>query len=399
MKNILIYSFFFISSSLHSQNYSFRIEEDYSKTTSTLFNAADEFQTNSIENGMYVSKAARNHAQIDFPYALRDRQKDCYDNSDMEYTIVKLKGNKEDFICVQVDPEGVEVSPYLLFQYNELGEWKLTNYRMDVIFSSGKVKVNPANEANVIKIEHRKNIVRYFINNQPVTEYKPGNKMGIRWYNNKVYSKNQKFILGLDKLVLKGCITDEVPTVKNEVYVTGQPSLSDQNEKAETKIAAVGTTVNQTNEKSDKVNTDLLEFTITQNERQLYGLKNSAGLIVLPANYGFIRWVGDYGLVGHPTNIEGTGIIDKQGKVIIDPSKYCDIQLSPNGSDLAVFVNGFAKVVICKDNGNLYGFVDRSGKEVVAPQYVRVGEFINGAAEVEMKDGTIIKIDTFGKRK
>ncbi len=148
-----------------AQDYVVRLEEDYSKSSSSLFNAADEFQTNSIENGMYVSKAARNHAQIDFPPELRDRQKDCYGNSDMEFTIVKLKGSKEDFISVQVDPEGVDVSPYLVFQYNELGDWKLTEYADGAVHANGKAKVNPGTTANVIKVEHRYSKVRYAIIN------------------------------------------------------------------------------------------------------------------------------------------------------------------------------------------------------------------------------------------
>lgn len=145
--------------------------------------------------------------------------------------------------------------------------------------------------------------------------------------------------------------------------------------------------------------TGLIEFSIKKGDSELFGLKNSKGDIVLPANFSCIRWVGDYALACHPTAIAGTGLINNQGKLIIDPSKYCDIELYQKGSDVVLFVNGFAKILICKDNGtNLYGFINSSGKEVVPPIYLSVGEFINGAVEVKAVDGKVFKIDGTGKK-
>jgi hypothetical protein len=191
------------------------IEEGYNQPTTSLFNAGDEFQINSIKNGMYISKTARMHAQIDFPYSMHDRLRKCINSSDMEYTIVKLKGDKESFICVQVDPLD-EVYPYLVFQYNELGDWKLTNYRQDKTYASGKAKVNAGIIPNMIKVVHRYNKISYYVNGELATELKADNTLEIRWYNNKVYSKNKKFVLSLDKLILGGCVTDKEDLLKEQ---------------------------------------------------------------------------------------------------------------------------------------------------------------------------------------
>lgn len=148
-----------------------------------------------------------------------------------------------------------------------------------------------------------------------------------------------------------------------------------------------------------KIEISLIEFTVNKNGSNLVGLKNPKGDIVLPANYSFIRWVGDYALVGHPTAISGTGLINKQGKLLIDPSLYCDIELYNINSDVVLFVNGFAKILICDDKlGNLYGFIDTNGKEIIPPKYKRVGEFINGSVEVKSVDNLVFRIDSKGKK-
>lgn len=152
-------------------------------------------------------------------------------------------------------------------------------------------------------------------------------------------------------------------------------------------------------------NKDLTEYSISKNGRELFGLKNSKGEIVLEANYSSITWAEDYNyaLVGHPTSIEGTGIIDRQGKLLLDPVKYknCDIERYENDNGLlVVFINGFAKTVICLDKMpyKLYGFINTKGEEVVRPQYVKVGKFINGTVEVETVDGKVFRIDGTGKK-
>ncbi len=150
---------------------------------------------------------------------------------------------------------------------------------------------------------------------------------------------------------------------------------------------------------------DLVTFSVLKDDRELFGLRNAHGDIVLEANYSFIRWAEDYnyGLIGHPTTIEGTGIIDREGKLILDPLLYknCDITMYKNDQEqMVVFINGFARTSICleKHPYTLYGYINTSGKEVIPPQYVNAGPFINGSAEVEDTNGMIFRIDGNGKK-
>lgn len=69
---------------------------------------------------------------------------------------------------------------------------------------------------------------------------------------------------------------------------------------------------------------------------------------------------------------EGTGMIDRFGKVII-PFKYKDV--SPFKNDVAIVEGkGFFPPK--------YGFVNKTGKEIVAPQYDKVENFSDGMAVV-----------------
>ena len=152
-------------------------------------------------------------------------------------------------------------------------------------------------------------------------------------------------------------------------------------------------------------NKELMIYSVMKEGRELFGIKNTKDDTVLEANFSFIRWAEDfnYGLVGHPTTIEGTGIIDREGKLILDPLLYknCDISMYKNDEGLmVVFINGFARTSICleKHPYTLYGYINTSGKEVIPPQYVNAGPFINGSAEVEDTNGRIFRIDETGKK-
>ena len=152
-------------------------------------------------------------------------------------------------------------------------------------------------------------------------------------------------------------------------------------------------------------NKELMIYSVMKEGRELFGIKNTNDDTVLEANFSFIRWAEDfnYGLVGHPTTIEGTGIIDREGKLILDPLLYknCDITMYKNDEGLmVVFINGFARTSICleKHPYTLYGYINTLGKEVIPPQYVNAGPFINGSAEVEDSNGMIFRIDGTGKK-
>jgi hypothetical protein len=359
MKTLLTLALVAISASLHAQSYSFRIQEDYNESYSTMFNEADEFQINSIENGMYVSKAARMHAQIDFPYALYDRQKRCIENSDMEYTIVKIKGDKESFICVQIDPTGDKNYPYLVFQYNELGDWKLTNYQQDKTYSSGKTTVNPGVTPNVIKIEHRYSKIRYSVNGELATEFNAENSLVTRWYNNKIYSKNKKFVIGLDNVVLTGCISEQVVTVKKEIPAEEMPSPPDPNE-----------IVDYAKIYDPKPDTDIIFF---RNKDELWGAKNLKGELLFAPKFDYLPDFYD----GVTFVYNGrAALVDRTGKELTPYHFY----------DVKNFSEGVALVSICDENGEKckHSYIDKTGKEVLAlpEKYTSAGSFYDGLAVV-----------------
>ena len=336
MKNTITGAFIFIAASLSAQDYTVKIVEDYNKATSDLFNKADEFQNNTIENGMYTSKAANMHAQIDFPHSLYDRQQSCVKNSDMEYTIVKVKGDEESFICVQIDPNGDKAFPYLVFQYNELGDWKLTNYLQDKTYANGKAKINSGATANVIKIEHRYSTVRYFINGELATELKSDNTLEIRWYNNKIYSKNKKFILGLDNLLLGGCAYDKAADEKKE---------ADRKEE----------------EKKKMLSETFMLYRNYEFQSKKYGFQDFEGKYIVPAIYDEVS-TGDYSLcfsegLAKVKRNNKWGFIDKTGQEVVE-LKY---------DYVSNFENGYAVVTLGVHPNSKYRLINKTGKEVFAP--------------------------------
>ena len=370
MKKIFLLSALFISAiQLYAQDYWVKIEEDYSKSTSSLFNSGDEFQSNSIENGMYVSKAARMHAQIDFPYSLYDRQRDCIKSSDMEYTIVKVKGDKESFICVQIDPNGDKAYPYLVFQYNELGDWKLTNYLQDKTYASGKAKVNTGVTPNVIKIAHRYSKVSYYVNGELAAELKSDNTLEVRWYSNKVYSQNKKFVLGLDKLFLGGCVTDKEDLAKEQKRkeeeaakkAAEQPAPPDPNE-----------VIDYNKVYEEQPDTDITWF---RDKFEKWGAKNRKGEVLFAPKFSCP--VDFYGGVSFMWGEGGAALIDRSGKELT-PYRF---------SDMFDFSEGVALVKSdCDENGEhcKHSYIDKTGKTVLElpAKYLSAGSFSDGLAVV-----------------
>ena len=66
------------------------------------------------------------------------------------------------------------------------------------------------------------------------------------------------------------------------------------------------------------------------------------------------------------------GFIDKSGKVVIEPQF----------DDAGAFSEGFA----CVEKDDKWGFIDKNGKVVVEPQFDYAREFSEGFAQVK-KDG------------
>jgi hypothetical protein len=200
-----ILSFHLLSSALFAQEYNYRIEEDYTHPNSSMWEEGDEYSARYIENGMYISKAGIMHAQLTFPYSPYNNPQDkhfCQYTSDMEFTVVKIKGNATDFITIHLYPTGDENYPYLRFHYNESGQWKLTNRNGDVTFQSGTAQVNVG--TNVIKIMHRNDKIRFLINDHQVAQMAFNNDVAILWENIDILAENKKFIIALDKAVFTG---------------------------------------------------------------------------------------------------------------------------------------------------------------------------------------------------
>jgi len=85
------------------------------------------------------------------------------------------------------------------------------------------------------------------------------------------------------------------------------------------------------------------------------------------------------------------GYIDRTGRVVIDRG---DI-VAPGD-----FSEGLAPVRVGRGSGDLWGYIDKSGGMVIAPQFESAGEFRNGLAEVGvdfMHGGRWGYIDRTGK--
>jgi len=200
----LIISIVFSIQAFAQNVYKIKIEEDYIDPKSFMWKPANQYHKNEIKDGMYISQAAVLPSTLSFDLDLVSMQDSCFNNSDMEFFISKIKGNKEDFIRVQLSAHGYPDDPYLVFWYNELGEWKLTNYQETKLYKNGNTKVNPGNIINVIRIEHRDKEVRYYMNNELVTKTEGYKTLEIRWNRVEIYTTNKKFVLGLDKVVFTG---------------------------------------------------------------------------------------------------------------------------------------------------------------------------------------------------
>lgn len=214
--NILILLFFISSIQLYGQNPDVLIIEDYSNPKSYMYFKApwsNESPIN-IKKGLYISKPDKKiEASLSFEKELTDEQHLLYYMSDMEFTVLRVKGNADDFIRVSIDlGEGgfSSNSKSIQFLFNDQGTWRLNNYDVTngaTFITGGKTNVNVSPTANVIRIEHHKDTLRYFMNNQKVVEHILKFKERIYWHNCKILSVYST--IALDKVVFKGYITPE----------------------------------------------------------------------------------------------------------------------------------------------------------------------------------------------
>lgn len=204
-KRILFQILFIFSFHLHGQTPNIVMEEDYTKPDNRLYVAGDEYVKRSIENGLYIARAGSLPPRLDFgfrfnPYNNPQEKNDATEASDMDFTIIKLKGSKESFISVGVN------YLYLKFSYNAIGQWNLTNYNEDKVYQQGTAEVNP--DTNHVMLSHRGDRLRCYINGKQVVQYTftPDEswKNYMRWENLQVLSRDKKMVIALDKVVFTG---------------------------------------------------------------------------------------------------------------------------------------------------------------------------------------------------
>ncbi len=198
LKSTFIYFLLFAVQQVKSQEVVIKIDEDYTKPKGMMWVNGDEFQKRYIENGMYISKAGKSYPRLAFGYNIN--QLACKYSSDMEFTIVKLKGNKEDFITVMLFFMGLQ------FQYNELGDWQLGKDEYAVL-KSGKAAVKEG--TNVLKIIHRRDVFEFYLNGEKAVEQRYSEMKEIKWYDVKIFAKNKKFQIALDRAVFTGYLDEK----------------------------------------------------------------------------------------------------------------------------------------------------------------------------------------------
>lgn len=199
LKSTFIYFLLFAVQQVKSQEVVIKIDEDYTKPKGMMWVKGDEFKKRYIEDGMYISKAGKLHPELAFDYNIN--QLACKYSSDMEFTIVKLKGNKEDFITVLLFFMGLQ------FQYNEMGDWQLGKGNDFTVIKSGKAAVKEG--TNVLKIVHRRDVFEFYLNGEKAVEQRYSEMIKINWYDVKIFAKNKKFQIALDRAVFTGYLDEE----------------------------------------------------------------------------------------------------------------------------------------------------------------------------------------------
>jgi DNA-binding transcriptional regulator/RsmH inhibitor MraZ len=148
-----------------------------------------------------------------------------------------------------------------------------------------------------------------------------------------------------------------------------------------------------------------------------YGYMDKAGRLVIPPQYNNIQAFSE-GLAA--VSLEGKyGYIDRSGKMVIPPQftdaapfseglagahkekqgGYIDKSghLVISGEEFKVmrqFSEGLAAVMGKDDK---WGFIDKTGKFVISPQFQRVGDFFEGLAAIELAPGDLAYIKKSGE--
>lgn len=158
-----------------------------------------------------------------------------------------------------------------------------------------------------------------------------------------------------------------------------------------------------------------------------YGYIDRAGKVAIPAIYDNARTFSEGAAFTTISDVTGSKsfFIDVSGKKLFDTQpfdvsdfsdglaliwadespkrfKYLDktgketLVITKEYYSINEFFDGLAKVSIWADDGLLYGYIDKSGKEAIPPRYKDAGNFSEGLAPVFI-DGKIGFIDKTGK--
>ncbi|MCG3166635.1 MAG: hypothetical protein POELPBGB_02415 [Bacteroidia bacterium] len=379
MKLRLTIAALLITPLLYAQEYSVRIEEDYTKPDKRLYVAGDEYVKCYIENGLYIAKPAMLPARLDFgfrfdPYNNPQEKNNAKEASDLEFTIIKIKGSKEAFISVGFN------YLYLKFSYNALGQWKWTNYNDDKTYMEGTAQVNA--DTNKVMLSYRIGSIRCYINGKEVMRYnfeKSQSTQYLRWENAQVFTKDKKMVLALDKVVLTG-----YPAYTKYPEDIAKDLVAEKAKKEEeaAKIAAEQPAPADPNEVIDynKVYEQELpdaDIILFRDKFEKWGAKNLKGEVLFAPKFEYFE--GFYGGVATVWGQGGAALIDRTGKELT-PYKFSEISKFSEGVALAKSD--------CDENGEhcKYSYIDKTGKTVLElpAKYVSAGSFYDGLAVVSV---------------
>lgn len=177
------------------------IYEDFSDPAEWMWHPTDGNRTGKIENGMYVSKSKKYPASINFPYGLSEQQKQLNDASDIELEVVKLEGSTSSPIVITLTIMQFNKPSDFIFSYNLFGEWSVYEGDPGRQLGNGKTAVNE--KVNLIKITHRKDVVKIYMNKALLFEYKYDYPVDVSWWLMDISSTDKEVVLGLDKAIFK----------------------------------------------------------------------------------------------------------------------------------------------------------------------------------------------------
>lgn len=426
-----------------------KIEEDYSNPLRDMWVKSDDYCKRTVENGIYTAKSISVLGpQLEFGFDLN--QLECEYSNDMEFTIVKLKGSDKSFISIELYPTDYT---QLTFHYNATGEWKLTENYNPTIVASGNTTVNPG--SNVISIHHRRNSFEYFFNGQKITERKVDKNVKLNWHEIKIYAKDTKMQIGLDKTVLIGYLdelNDKVGLFTLERFSTFH--VTSVYDRTDVYIISEGDKKRLMDDRGrlSKQTFDYLTGTYSGNwlivgnkDKTLFGYIDAAGNEMLPMKYKEVadilcteNMTGCYALKSY--KVTGTDLnvyyISPETKVLItedeakkswkpkaDLTKITKLFSPVDGMQLVRdkttnmygYLNDKDLIVIplIYSSASLFGnnrapvtlngrkiYIDNTGKEVInAEKYQYSQVFYNGYAVVKNDQGMFAFIDTTGKER